>query len=107
MTVGDVLDRGLKLLLGRLPMYYAINLITTSPAIGLTLMLPFLARPSANPDPQSALIMAGAGLFVLVLTIIGAWIGAAAILRVVLNDFTGRPVSFGDAFSFALGRFGP
>ena len=27
MTVGDILDRGLKLLLARLPVFYAINLI--------------------------------------------------------------------------------
>ena len=33
MSVGDVLDRGLKLLLARLPAYYLINLIVLSPLI--------------------------------------------------------------------------
>ena len=31
MTVGDILDRGLKMLVGRFPTFFAINLLFLSP----------------------------------------------------------------------------
>lgn len=108
MTVGDVLDRGLKLLLSRLPMFYVINLITSSPVIIMALIWPEIFLPTLRGavDPQASAINFVAFMSAMALAIIGTQIGTAAMLRVVLNDFTGSPVSLGDAFSFALKRFG-
>ena len=33
MTVGDILDRGLKLLFARLPVFYAVNLLVQTVAL--------------------------------------------------------------------------
>jgi hypothetical protein len=93
MTVGDILDRGLKLLLARLGTFYAINLIVLSPIIAVQLATPVLG--------------AGLGFLVVpILNLILQPIGTAAILHVISQEFVDQRVGVGDAFRFALSRFG-
>ncbi len=102
MTVGDILDRGLKLLLARLPTFYLINLIVLAPIILYLLALPALLR--AGSTGLGAVL--GGGLAVSVLTLILQPIGTAAILHVISQEFVDYHVGVGPAFGFALKRFG-
>ena len=47
MTVGDILDRGVRLLVGRLPTIYAISLIVYLPLLAFQLAEPFLGLGNA------------------------------------------------------------
>lgn len=107
MSVGDILDRGLKLLLARLPALYIINLIVLSPVLAYQLVMPLLLRQQDNEASPLVLggIMAGT-MFMLVLTIILQPIGTAAILHIISREFIDRHVGIGAAFGFALSRFG-
>jgi hypothetical protein len=94
MTVGDVLSRGLKLLFARLGLFYGIMLLVE---------LPVLALQLAMPD----FMVNGLGALVLLLpALVFQTIGTGAMIRVIMQEYLGRPVSFGEAFQFALGRFG-
>ena len=105
MTVGDILDRGLKLLFARLPVFFAINLIVLTPVILLQVAIPFVVQGGNQFDQKTLIAMAGAGLFALLLTLILQPIGTAAILYIVMEEYAGRKPSMGEAFSFALTRF--
>lgn len=105
MSVGDVLDRGIKLLLARLPAFYLINLIVLSPLIVLqTFILPSIIG-GASPEQNLPWILGG-GLLTIVLTLILQPIGTAAILYIITQEYVDRRVTIGQAFSFALSRFG-
>jgi len=106
MTVGDILDRGLKLLLARLPTFYAINLIVLTPLIVLQVLMPFLMRNEEN-IAAAALLSLFLLLVVLILTLVLQPIGTAAILHIISQEFIDRRVGLGTAFRFALSRFGP
>jgi hypothetical protein len=104
MSVGDILDRGLKLLLGRLPVFYAINLIVLVPIILLQLAFPYLI---AGQSPQFlALAALGWMLVVVVLTAVIQPLATAAILYVISQEFVGKHPDIGEAFRFAFRRFG-
>jgi hypothetical protein len=95
MSVGDILDRSLKLLITRVGLFYAIHLIVLSPLFVLELAL---------PEVMSGFV----GLLILLgLTLVLQPIATAAVLHVVMQDYLDRPVGLGGAFAFALGRFGP
>jgi hypothetical protein len=102
MTVGDILDRGLKLLLARLPTFYLINLIVLAPIILYLLLLPVLVRSESTG--LGAVL--GGGLAVSVMALILQPIGTAAILHVISQEFIDQRVGIGAAFGFALKRFG-
>jgi hypothetical protein len=71
MTVGDIIDRGLKLLFARLPAFYIINLIVLSPLIAYEVASPLMVETEiATNDPMAGVGMVGAGLLVLLLTLI-------------------------------------
>jgi hypothetical protein len=106
MTVGDILDRGLKLLLARLGTFYAINVIVLSPIILIKLVLPFLAGAGGQPTLGQAGAALGGLFAVLVLAIILGPFGNAATLHVISQEFVGQRATVGDAFRFALHRFG-
>jgi hypothetical protein len=106
MSVGDILDRGLKLLLARLPTFYLINLIVLSPALLVQLALPTLFLESAEPSPEVALGILGGTLVVVVLLVVLAAIGSAAVLYVISQEIVDNPVTIGNALAFALRRFG-
>jgi hypothetical protein len=95
MSVGDILDRGLKLLFSRLAIFFAIELIVLSPILVLKLALPDLA---VNPF---------GGLLVVLPLFLLAPIGTAAMLRVIMQEYIGERVSLGEAFRFAFSRFLP
>jgi hypothetical protein len=101
MSVGDILDRGLKVLFSRLPTFYAINLIVLSPLLLLQLALPKLLE--SEESPAAAL---GGAMVVLVLALILSPIGTAAILHVISQEFINRRAGIAEAFRFALNRFG-
>lgn len=95
MSIGEILGRAASLLFSRLGLFLAIELIVVSPALILQLALPDLAiSPGANV------------LFILPMVVLGP-IGSAAMLHVIAQEYLGQPVSLGDAFRFALGRFLP
>lgn len=106
MSVGDVLDRGLKLLFARLPLFYAINLTVLAPLIVVQVVFPLLVNSSKGPtDP--AFLMASMGLLLVsvALALVLQPIGTAAMLRVVMEEYGGRRPTLGEAFRFALTRF--
>jgi hypothetical protein len=107
MSVGDILDRGLKLLLARLPAFYAINLIVLSPIIAYQLLLPLLLMSAENQAVAMLAAVLGGSLVVLFLALILQPIGTAAILHIISQEFIDRRVGIGAAFRFALSRFGP
>lgn len=112
MTVGDILDRGIRLLFARLPAYYTINLLVLSPVIVLQLVLPFIlpeiVGQGANQlDPSAAIAVVVVFLIVVILTLIFQQFAAAAILHIVMEEYAGRKVGFGGALSYALSRFAP
>jgi hypothetical protein len=106
MSVGDILDRGLKLLFARLPAFYSINLIVLAPILALQIVMPLITGNDGSPDPLQALSMLGGGLLVLVLMLILQPIGTAAILRIISKEFVDERATVGEAFSFAFQRFG-
>lgn len=105
MSAGDILDRGLKLLLSRLPTFYAINLLAFSPVILAQLLFPNLWVPGFRPEDQlrllgSVLLLGGAA------ATLQPIVGAATVY-VVARAFTDEPGGVGGAFAFALRRFFP
>ena len=106
MSVGDILDRGLKLLLARLPAFYTINLIVFAPTLVLQLLLPLLQEQSEPASPAQALTALGGLLLLIVLMLILQPLGTAAILHIIAREFVDEQASVGDAFRFALPRFG-
>lgn len=105
MTVGDILDRGLKLLLARLPTFYAINLIVLSPLLLLRLAVPALEVPTGTPQEQATWLAGGIFLQMVILLILQP-IATAAVLHVIAQAFVGEQAGLGEAFRFALHRFG-
>jgi hypothetical protein len=107
MSVGDILDRGLKILLARLPTFYLIYLITLAPLLVFQLLvIPLLsADPSGPPSPDKVLMALAAMMGVLAVTLILSPIGTGAVLHVIGQEFVDEKVGVGEAFSFALGRF--
>jgi hypothetical protein len=94
MGVGEILGRACSLFWGRLGVFLAIEVLIVAPTLVLELALPEVA------------IGPFAGLFVLPMLILGP-IGSAATLHVIAQEYLGQPVSLGEAFKFALGRFLP
>lgn len=113
MTVGDILDRGLRILLSRIITLFLIELIVSSPVILLQIAIPFLAPDDAGgaapgrPDMGFAVATIGLGLFAILLALILQPIGAAAILHIIMQEYVGQKVTIGQAFSYAFSRFLP
>jgi hypothetical protein len=101
MTVGDILDRSLKILLARFGTFYAIDLIVLMPLLLFQLAQPALLDPTNQTEALLAfpIIM----LFFLVLQPIAT----AAALHVIAKEFVDEKVGVGDALGFAMGRFLP
>ena len=93
MTTGDVLGRSFGLLFSRFALFYTIMLVVELPILVLRLALPDL--------------MVGVGGLLLALpALVLQTIGTGAMIRVVMQEYLDRPVTFGEAFQFALRRFG-
>jgi hypothetical protein len=107
MSVGDILDRGLKILFARLPTFFAIYLIILTPSLLLQLFLGAVQAELFGPPTPELLIVLGLGsLVVLVLAFILGPIGTAAILHIIGQEFVNERVGVGQSLRFALGRFG-
>lgn len=106
MSVGDILDRGVKLLLARLPALYVINLIVLVPIIAYQLLIPLLLMGEPTEITTAALAGLLSSFVLLILALILQPIGSAAILHVISQEFIDRHVGIGPAFHFALSRFG-
>ncbi|MCE9564460.1 MAG: hypothetical protein K8U57_20675 [Planctomycetes bacterium] len=105
MSVGDILDRGLKLLFARLPAYYGINLLVLSPLILIQLALPYLLT-SVPGDPLAGFgAVMGASFFALLLYLVLQPIATAAILHIVMQEYLNKRATVGEAFAFAMTRF--
>src|SRR6266852_2239690 len=102
MSAGDILDRGLKLLLARLPTYYAIDLLVLAPVLLVQLAIPLLQMGQSLTPQSAALQVVVASLIVLLLTLILQPIATAAILHIIAQEFIGQRAGMGDALRFAL-----
>src|SRR5579883_515513 len=100
MSVGDILDRGLKLLLARLPTFFVIMFVVQLPVLVFQVVAPSLMQHNA----LGAVLVSSLG--VLILALILTPIGTAAILHVISQEFIDRRVGVGDAFRVGLARFG-
>jgi hypothetical protein len=111
MTVGDVLDRGVRLFIARLPLLFGINFIVMIPVFAFSILQPFLlkslvesAQSGRSPVAAFGALLGGAGgatlLYMLVLPI-----AVAATLTVTIREYLGQTVSVGDALGTAFRRF--
>lgn len=112
MTVGDILDRALKILLARLPVFYLVNLIAISPVLLIQLARPAMfsgAEPAGTTEQLQAQLpgMIMVGLVIMLLTIVLSQIANAATLHIISQEFADRQVGVGEALSFAFKRFAP
>jgi hypothetical protein len=105
MTVGDVLDRGIKVLFARLPVFYAINLLVLSPLIAVQVIWPLVLGNDNPLDPAAMFATAGFGLVAVFLALVFQPIATAAILYIVMEEYAGRRPGMGAALGFALSRF--
>src|SRR5262249_34830884 len=99
MTVGDILDRGLKVLFARLPTFFAINLIVQIPMLLFQFVQPILERDA----PMVALV--GMAL-VFILYFLLSTIGSAAMLHIISQEYIDRRVGMSEGFNLALARLG-
>jgi hypothetical protein len=112
MSVGDVLDRAIKMLTARLLTFYVINLIVHAPSFLLQLAFPALGGGEIELNeqgqiPPEQVLRVLAGVYgILFLSFILQQFGTAATLRVISQEFAGRHVGIGDALGFAFRRFG-
>ncbi len=100
MSVGDILDRGLKLLLARFPLLFSITLLVQLPFLVFQLIVPLLERVGVGAVMLTSLAS-------LLSLLILAPLSQAVILYVVMREYVDRPATMGEAFNLALTRFGP
>jgi hypothetical protein len=105
MTVGDILDRGLKLVFARLPAFYLINLIVQTPVIIFQIIWPILLGDHDALDLVALATSFGMLFLGLILALILQPIATAAILYLVMEEYAGRRPTVKQAFSFAFSRF--
>jgi len=96
MSVGDILDRGLKILFARLGTFFAINLILLLPMLVVELATPML-------PPELAIL---ASFLLMVAVLVAVPVSAGATIQVIAKEYVGEQVSAGSSIGFAFGRFG-
>lgn len=104
MTVGDILDRGLKLLFARLPAFYLIDLLVMSPLIAYQIVVPIAIHSAALPAQQEMSYTAGSAVGAMLLAILLSPLVTGAVLYITMQEFVGRRATAGQALGFALGR---
>jgi hypothetical protein len=106
MSVGDVLDRGLKLFLARLATFYAINMLVLAPLLALQVALPLLELgPFAAPGPTFLASVFAGLVAIIIVQFFLMQLATAGILKVIAEAFVGRRAGIGQALWFALSRF--
>jgi hypothetical protein len=103
LSVGDILDRGVKLLFDRLGTFYLINLIVMAPLLVVQLVLPLLLV-GAPPSSQLVILLGGA-LLAVVPSVFLAPIGTAAIIHVIAEDFVERRAGVWAALAVGFRHF--
>lgn len=112
MTMGDILDRGLRVFLARVGTFFAINLITLTPLFAVQLAAPSLQlRILASLERGPAglgrgLAYFGAMLVGMFVSSLIAYVGYGAVTRVVAQEFVDEHETVGSALKYALGYFG-
>src|SRR5579883_1632926 len=99
MSAGDILDRGMKLLLARLPSFFFITLIVELPLLFYQVGMPALARRHAVAG-----VLEGVTGFLLAFLALDP-IGTAVILYIIWQEFIGRRVGLREAFRAGWARF--
>ncbi len=94
MTVGDILDRGLKILAARFGAFFALSVIFLSPLLVLDLAMP----PGGGDESAQALLS-------IFLALVLGPLSSAAALHVISQEFAGQPAGVADAVGVALARF--
>jgi hypothetical protein len=113
MTVGDILDRGIRMLLSRLGTFLAIHLIVLWPALVFQFFVPGLlnsvfANMAAGSQQITPLLKLSASLLLyLFLWTFLSCFSTAATLRVITQQFINQRVGTGAALKYAMTRFGP
>jgi len=118
MSVGDILDRGLKLLWARFGTFYAITFLMLLPVLVVRLLTPDLVFPNF-PQPsermteeqaarllEAMLIWMGQALAVLFLEVILTLLATAVTLHITAGEYVDRHVGMGEAFGHVLRRLG-
>jgi hypothetical protein len=108
MSSGEVLDRGLRILLLRLPALYTINLIVISPVFLLKIVYPLwlYEHDNALSDNSTYWSEVGFNLLMELLAITLQPLATGAILFIVMQQCYGKRVSMAQSFGFALSRSG-
>jgi hypothetical protein len=108
MTVGDILDRGLKLLFSRFWAYVFIQVAALFPVLLLEIAAVVTLQTSVSqPRPEVAVTYLGFVFGVLVAAMILQPLATGAALKVIAEEYVGRHISAGAAFGFTLSRFRP
>lgn len=103
MSVGDILDRGLKVLQARICLFYLINLIVLIPTLGFQLAVPAMLSGQASEARAIGFLLAAGAL--LAMTVVLSPFGQAAVLYVIAQEFVDRRASLGGSLGCALRRF--
>ena len=100
MSVGDILDRSVKLLFARFGTFYAINFVAYLPMLLFGLATPEILK---SFGPQGVIAVA---VLAMILNLILSPVAMGASLYVVSNEFVDKRVGFSEAIGFAFTRLG-
>ncbi len=119
MSVGDMLDRGLKLLWARFGTFYAIIFIMLLPILIFHLVFPELVIPDLPALPrdlndekqvqkylEAMSAISSEQLPLSLLELVLSLLATAVALHVTVGEYVDRKVGLGEAFGHLLGRFG-
>jgi hypothetical protein len=99
MSLGDILDRGLKILFARLGTFYAIGFLLLLPTLALDLVQPIVFEG----NQLTALLVS---LIAIILAVVLGQVVAGATILVIARQYVGEAVSVGSAIGYAFSRFG-
>jgi hypothetical protein len=102
MSLGDILDRGLKLLLARWTTFYGIALVVMTPYLVAEVFLEVWSNHAAGNEGLG-LNAAGIMLTILALTLLQPLVTAAT-LYVISKEFIDEPIGMWPALGFAMRR---
>ncbi len=94
MSSGEIIAKSIGIVVKRLPLFVLIETIVHLPVLAIKLLAPDF---SVHQHFQTVVTLVP--LFLL------GPIGMAALIRIITQDYLGRPVSLGDALSVAMSRF--
>ncbi len=116
MSVGDILDRGLKILLSRFGTFFLIHMLVQGPSLVIQLSLPFLFSsdviPLPGPGGEDQEVLTGTQIGILLaastaglITLLLLPIGMGATLHIIAREYTGEPATLSEALNVALDKF--